>query len=178
MKPCCDSRRSHIPKAGSAGLPRSVRTILREDPGYDDDFQRIREEVNKLSSIDTGLICQLAEKVLNTVAKDVRVATYYCWARLHRDGETGFAEGLELLAGLLTRYGKQLHPQRERSRKPALGGSQALVCLTACYSGQKWYATMPSVRPVRCFSSETVLKLSLKRHVQIRVPCTARWVPA
>ena len=91
-----------------------------EDPGYDDDFQRIREEVNKLSGIDTGLICQLAEKVLITVAKDVRVATYYCWARLHQYGETGFAEGLELLAGLLTQYGTQLHPQRERSRKADL----------------------------------------------------------
>lgn len=103
-----------------------------EDPGYDDDFQRIREEVNKLSGIDTGLICQLAEKVLTTEAKDVRVATYYCWARLHQDGETGFAEGLELLAGLLTQYGTQLHPQRERSRKPALewlAGSRLLDSL-------------------------------------------------
>ncbi|EOZ9304261.1 type VI secretion system protein TssA [Enterobacter hormaechei] len=103
-----------------------------EDPGYDDDFQRIREEVNKLSGIDTGLICQLAEKVLTTEAKDVRVAIYYCWARLHQDGETGFAEGLELLAGLLTQYGTQLHPQRERSRKPALewlAGSRLLDSL-------------------------------------------------
>lgn len=91
-----------------------------EDPGYDDDFQRIREEVNKLSGIDTGLICQLAEKLLTTTAKDIRVATCYCWARLHQDGEAGFAEGLELLAGLLQRYGKQLHPQRDRSRKAAL----------------------------------------------------------
>ncbi len=104
-----------------------------EDPGYDDDFQRIREEVNKLSGIDTGLICQLAEKVLTTAAKDIRVATYYCWARLHQDGETGFAEGLELMAGLLQRYGTQLHPQRERSRKPALewlAGSRVLDSLS------------------------------------------------
>jgi type VI secretion system protein VasJ len=91
-----------------------------EDPGYDDDFQRIREEVNKLSGIDTGLICTLAEKLLTTTAKDIRIVTYYCWARLHQDGETGFAEGLELLAGLLQRYGTQLHPQRERSRKASL----------------------------------------------------------
>ncbi|MFP2241282.1 type VI secretion system protein TssA [Pseudescherichia vulneris] len=91
-----------------------------EDPGYDDDFQRIREEVNKLSGIDTGLICTLAEKLLTTTTKDIRIATYYCWARLHQDGETGFAEGLELLAGLIQRYGMQLHPQRERSRKAAL----------------------------------------------------------
>lgn len=104
-----------------------------EDPGYDDDFQRIREEVNKLSGIDTGLICRLAEKLLTTTAKDIRVATYYCWARLHQDGEAGFAEGLELLAGLLQRYGTQLHPQRERSRKPALewlAGSRLLDSLS------------------------------------------------
>lgn len=91
-----------------------------DDPGYDDDFQRMREEVNKLSGINTGLICTLAEKLLTTTAKDIRVATYYCWARLHQDGETGFADGLELLAGLLQRYETQLHPHRERSRKAAL----------------------------------------------------------
>jgi len=104
-----------------------------EDPGYDDDFQRIREEVNKLSGIDTGLICTLAEKLLTNTAKDIRITTYYCWARLHQDGETGFADGLELLAGLLQRYGMQLHPQRERSRKPALewlAGSRVLDSLS------------------------------------------------
>jgi type VI secretion system protein VasJ len=57
---------------------------------------------------------------LTTVAKDIRVATYYCWAKLHREGEQGLAEGLELLAGLLERFGTQLHPQRDRSRKAAL----------------------------------------------------------
>lgn len=101
-------------------IPVSDTSPTGEDPGYDDDFQRIREEVNKLSGIDTGLICQLAEKLLTTTAKDIRIATCYCWARLHQDGEAGFAEGLELLAGLLQRYGSQLHPQRERSRKAAL----------------------------------------------------------
>lgn len=90
------------------------------DPGYDDDFQRIREEVNKLSGIDTGLICTLGEKLLTGVSKDVRVITFYVWARLHQDGERGLAEGLELLAAMLERFGSRLHPQRERSRKTAL----------------------------------------------------------
>ncbi|WP_314984661.1 type VI secretion system protein TssA [uncultured Pantoea sp.] len=104
-----------------------------EDPGYDDDFQRIREEVNKLSGIDTALICQLAEKLLTTTALDIRVATYYCWARLHQDGEAGFAEGLELLAGMLQHFGTQLHPQRDRSRKASLewlAGSRVLDSLS------------------------------------------------
>jgi len=101
-------------------LPLSDAQPTGDEPGYDDDFQRIREEVNKLSGIDTALICQLAEKLLTTVSKDLRVVTFYIWARLHQDGEAGLAEGLELLAAMLQRFGVQLHPQRERSRKSAL----------------------------------------------------------
>ncbi|HCB1557747.1 TPA: type VI secretion system protein TssA [Enterobacter roggenkampii] len=100
--------------------PLSGSSPQGDDPGYDDDFQQMREEVNKLSGADTELICQLAEKLLTTTAKDIRVATYYCWAKLHSEGEQGLAEGLELLCGLLERFGTQLHPQRARSRKAAL----------------------------------------------------------
>lgn len=101
-------------------MPISGDAVAGEDPGYDDDFQIIREEVNKLSGIDTGLICQLAEKLLTSVCKDLRVVTFYIWARLHQDGERGLAEGLELLAAMLARFGTQLHPRRDRSRKSAL----------------------------------------------------------
>ncbi len=101
-------------------LPLPGDSAVGEDPGYDDDFQQMREEVNKLSGADTGRVCSLAEKLLTGAAKDIRVATYYCWAKLHQEGEKGLAEGLELLAGLLERFDSQLHPQRERSRKAAL----------------------------------------------------------
>lgn len=74
-------------------LPVATDTPVGEDPGYHDDFLRIRDEMNKLSGADTDLICQLAESLLLTQAKDVRIATYYIWARLHRDGERGLAEG-------------------------------------------------------------------------------------
>ncbi len=62
------------------------------DPGYDDDFQRIREEVNKISGVDTELICQLAGQLLATT-KDIRIVTYYCWARLHRTGKLAWPMG-------------------------------------------------------------------------------------
>lgn len=100
--------------------PVSVGNPVGDDPGYDDDFQQMREEVNKLSGADTELICQLAEKLLTTMTKDLRVASYYAWARLHREGETGLAEGLELMAALIHRFHTQLHPQRDRSRQGAL----------------------------------------------------------
>ncbi|MCA6219793.1 TssA family type VI secretion system protein [Photorhabdus antumapuensis] len=90
------------------------------DPGYDDDFQRLREEVNKLSGIDTALIGELAEALLTTHCKDVRVATYYVWARLHQEGERGLAEGLGLLVALTDRFGDGLLPRRAGSRKAAL----------------------------------------------------------
>lgn len=51
-----------------------------DDAGYDDDFQQMREEVNKLSGADAGIVSQLAEKLLTTRTKDIRVATWYIWA--------------------------------------------------------------------------------------------------
>ncbi|MTD29395.1 type VI secretion system protein TssA [Erwinia sorbitola] len=124
---------SHVDHWRSWLLPIDEEQPAGEDPGYDDDFQRIREEVNRLSGFDTALICTLAEKLLTRVSKDLRVVTFYIWARLHRDGEAGLAEGLELLAALLQHYGTQLHPQRERSRKSALewlGSSRVLDSLS------------------------------------------------
>lgn len=100
--------------------PISRENPSGDDPGYDDDFQQIREEVNKLSGADSDRICALAEKLLTCTAKDIRIATYYTWARLQRDGENGLADGLELLAGLLQRFTGQLHPRRDRSRCIAL----------------------------------------------------------
>jgi type VI secretion system protein VasJ len=113
--------------------PISADLPAGEDPGYDDDFQQMREEVNKLSGANTTLICELSEKLLNASCKDVRVATYYIWARLHRDGEAGFADGLSLLTGLIGDFGEILHPQRATSRKTALewlAGSRMLDSLS------------------------------------------------
>lgn len=101
-------------------LPATTESPVGRDPVYHDDFQLMRDELNKLSGADTALICQLAESLLLTQAKDVRIATCYIWARLHRDGERGLAEGLALLAGLVQRFGTQLLPSRPAGRKMAL----------------------------------------------------------
>ena len=100
--------------------PVSTSHPAGEDPTYTDTFQRMQEEMNRLSGTDMALICSLAEQILTSEAKDIRVAVWYCVARLQQDGEEGFAEGLALLAGLLQRFGDNLHPQRTRSREAAL----------------------------------------------------------
>lgn len=92
MKAYCASRPGHVRRSGSPLAPISDSQPTGSDPGYDDDFQRIREEVNKISGVDTVLICQLAGQLLATT-KDIRIVTYYCWARLHRDGKLAWPMG-------------------------------------------------------------------------------------
>ncbi|WP_449433884.1 type VI secretion system protein TssA [Pseudomonas putida] len=91
-----------------------------EDPAYEDEFQRMREEVNKLSGADVDLVIQLAQSLLERTCKDLRVATYYLWARLHKDGEAGLADGLSLLAALVARYTADILPTRANSRTLAV----------------------------------------------------------
>lgn len=100
--------------------PIGPRSAVGEDPGYDDDFQHMREEVNKLSGADTERVVRLAEKLLTQRCKDLRVVTYYLWARMQRDGEAGLADGLTLLAALMERYAEDILPSRPNSRRMAL----------------------------------------------------------
>jgi hypothetical protein len=144
--------------------PVSDANPTGEDPGYDDDFQRIREEVNKLSGIDTGLICQLAEKLLTSAAKDIRVATYYCWARLHQDGEAGFAEGLELLGDYCSAMVGSFTRSVTAAVKQHWSGWRVPVSWTVFHFTRKSCVKMHSVPLGRCCSSVTAWKLSRKHH--------------
>lgn len=91
-----------------------------EDPGCSDGFQQMREEVNKLSGADAERVVHLAQTLLTHTCKDLRVATYYLWGRLHQDGEAGMADGLNLLAALLEHYSGDVLPARPNSRRMAL----------------------------------------------------------
>jgi type VI secretion system protein VasJ len=90
------------------------------DPVYDDAFQAMREEVAKLSGINDALVLEHAQTLLQHTAKDLRVAAYYVYSRLRRDGARGVAEGMELLAALIDRFGDSVLPARPESRKAAV----------------------------------------------------------
>lgn len=91
-----------------------------DDPGYDDDFLAIKEEVAKLSEVNDTFIVESAERLLKASAKDVRLAVYYAYGRMRRDGAEGIGDGFELLSALIDRFGAQLLPARAESRKAAL----------------------------------------------------------
>jgi type VI secretion system protein VasJ len=100
------------PLPGDAGVGR--------DPGYEDTFFELREETQKLSGIDDGLIVRCCEQLLKDTGKDLRLAGYYAFARLRQDGPAGFAEGLELAAALVDRFGEAVLPVRAEAKKGAL----------------------------------------------------------
>lgn len=90
------------------------------DPGYEDAFFTLKDEAGKLSDIDDALIAQSCEQLLKETGKDLRLAGYYTFARLRQDGPAGFADGLELTAALLERFGDALLPGRAEAKKGAL----------------------------------------------------------
>jgi len=100
------------PLAGDGGVGR--------DPGYEDAFFSVREETQKLSGIDDGLIVRSCEQLLKETGKDLRLAGYYAFARLRQDGPAGFADGIELAAALVDRFGEAVLPARAEARKGAL----------------------------------------------------------
>jgi len=100
------------PLAGDGGVGR--------DPGYEDAFFAVREETQKLSGIDDGLIVRSCEQLLKETGKDLRLAGYYAFARLRQDGPAGFADGIELAAALVDRFGEAVLPARAEARKGAL----------------------------------------------------------
>jgi type VI secretion system protein VasJ len=96
--------------AGSAG----------RDPGYEDAFFELKDEASKLSGIDDALIVRHCEQLTKETGKDLRVAAYYAQARLRQDGPAGFADGLELVAALVDRFGESILPARAEAKKGAL----------------------------------------------------------
>ncbi|MGZ2749427.1 type VI secretion system protein TssA [Burkholderia stagnalis] len=101
-----------IPLAGDSGVGR--------DPGYEDVFFQLREETQRLSGIDDGLIVRSCEQLIKEIGKDLRLAGYFAFARLRQDGPAGFADGLELAAALVDRFGETVLPARAEAKKGAL----------------------------------------------------------
>lgn len=100
--------------------PIQSTSPVGDDLSYDDRFQAMREEVAKLSDINDHFILDTAEHLLKHVAKDMRVASYYAYGRLRRDGMEGWADSLELLALLVHQFGESLLPARIESRRAAI----------------------------------------------------------
>lgn len=100
--------------------PLSNDDGIGRDPGYEDAFFAIKDELAKLSGTDDALVVRSCEQLLKESGKDLRLAAYYTYARLRQDGTAGFTDGLELTAALVDRFGEALLPTRLDAKKGAL----------------------------------------------------------
>ncbi|WP_213305180.1 type VI secretion system protein TssA [Paraburkholderia sacchari] len=112
--------RSRLDKWSAWLQPLSGENGTGRDAGYEDAFFALRDEATKLSGIDDALIVGSCEQLLKETGKDLRVAGYYAAARLRQDGPAGFADGLELAAALVERFGEWVLPARAEAKKGAL----------------------------------------------------------
>lgn len=101
-------------------MPFSGELPCGRDPGYEDAFFELKDEAAKLTGIDDTLIVRSCEQLIRETGKDLRVAGYYTFARLRQDGPAGFADGVELIAALVDRFGEALLPARAETKKGAL----------------------------------------------------------
>lgn len=99
------------------------------DVTYDDLFQQIKAEVDKLESasaagVDYDLVVRLAREVLRERSKDLRVAIYLAMGLVQTRGLSGAADGVALIYRLVERYWEAMYPPEHRlaARRNALQG--------------------------------------------------------
>jgi len=112
--------RIHTWEAWLNPLPAPDGTGVGRDPGYDDAFITVKEEIGKLSGIDDALIVQSCGQLLREVGKDLRLVGYYVFARVRQNGPAGLADGLELIAALVDRFDQALLPVRDEAKRGAI----------------------------------------------------------
>lgn len=92
-----------------------------EDPRYLNDFQDVKEEIDKLRDVDYASVLTTCRNLLAQVTKDLRVAGYYLMGATYVNGLPGLLEALQAYRMLLENFWETCHPQSETARLGALG---------------------------------------------------------
>src|SRR4051794_1855734 len=91
------------------------------DVSYDELFDKMKNEVEKITSISGGKvdwngIVSNGEELLGEKGKDFRVALYYAAARANIEGVTGLLDGFVLLDGLISAFWDTMGPPLKRPK--------------------------------------------------------------
>jgi type VI secretion system protein VasJ len=110
-----------------ADLIEPIDGGVGQDVTYDEKFEQIKSETDKLASL-TGEVCDWsnvavrAEEILQERSKDFRIACYLAACKMRSD-LPGVLDGILLLEELSSRYWDTMHPplRRLRARAGMLG---------------------------------------------------------
>lgn len=114
------------------------KTSCGEDPRYLDEFQHIKEELDKLRDVDYPMIMDTCRALLTKTTKDLRVAGYLIVASAYIDGLPGLLDSLKAYRALLNNFWEDCHPLSESGRLAALNllGNPRIVAFAELHEEQ------------------------------------------
>ena len=98
-----------------------------DDVRFSSEFEALENELSKAQSMhesgqtDWLKVQEIAETLLRSQSKDLRVAAWLTWALYQRESFPGLLAGCGLLRHLCEQHWAQLHPAKPRTRVAALG---------------------------------------------------------
>jgi len=98
-----------------------AETPCGEDPRYLNEFQRVKEEIDKLRDVDYAMIMATCRDLLTRVTKDLRIGGYHLVAGIYVEGLPGLLDALRAYRALLDNFWEDCHPKNETGRLAALG---------------------------------------------------------
>lgn len=108
-------------KTKISALIEPINGGVGADISYDEAFDKLKNEVDKMQSlaggkIDWAGICSGADELLTDKSKDFRVALYFAAAKAQLDGLNGLLEGLVLLNELTNAFWDTMYPSLKRPK--------------------------------------------------------------
>jgi len=105
---------------GKAPIPGGA--AAGSDPGDNSTYIEVDAEMNKVGRIEAGepdwfAIEQGSKTLLQSVAKDAEVASWYGHALFQRNGYAGLAAAFSLISELIRNFWDDMYPTRPRRRK-------------------------------------------------------------
>jgi type VI secretion system protein VasJ len=101
--------------------PISKKTPAGESARYDDDYELLQAELQKLESlsgesVDWKKVEVSSKKILEEKSKDLLVASYACRALFEQRGYQGLYDGLSCLKDIVAEFWPSLFPAKKRMR--------------------------------------------------------------
>lgn len=112
---------------------------IREARREDDPTLEQGAWVTEIKLADWPQVLSLTQKILLEQSKDLRVAGWWCEANTRINGLDGLAQGLQLTAGLCSRYWDSLHPEPDGGDMEERIGSLEWLISNAV----QWLRTIP-----------------------------------
>ncbi|MEM1031877.1 MAG: type VI secretion system ImpA family N-terminal domain-containing protein, partial [Myxococcota bacterium] len=106
-----------------ADLLEPVSGGVGEDVSYDEKFDEIRNETEKMQSlsggtVDWGVVAVTAEEILQDRSKDFRVACYLATCKI-RSGLEGTLDGILLITRITEKFWDEMYPPLKRMKARA-----------------------------------------------------------